>query len=220
MAVVQRTAGGEAASILAALTELSIATGGYGVETVRAHAERLATSVLAARANAGAAGAAAWAGERPPGLLHWQTRLLHLGDAGTVLRLAPAFGVPSQTAAAARGLLLEHLQERRSRTDGERPELLAVMLYGFGDLVDRGELDRRLVGWRLHLLLPDYIAMHHFAWSRYPLRAGWTRLQDDLCLLSAAPAPHRPCDLAALLLTLTMNFAAPGALDLVGEAGR
>src|SRR5690606_37800072 len=95
----------------------------------------------------------------------------------------------------------------------ERPALIAAQLYGFGDLVDRRSADRRLVLWRAKHLLPDYVALHQLAWSRYPVRAGWADFQNELRGLAGLPDPTDTRDAAALLLCLSMNSAAPGVLD-------
>lgn len=191
-------------SILAAITDVAVVSGGRASDTVRRYAEAIARAT------------ADLSGDRRPTLLQWQTRLMSLADAGYVLRLAPAFGASSGLCTRARRLVLAHLQER---LDGaiERPEVLAAILCGFGDLVDLAALDARLRLWGVRQLLPDYLALLHYAWGQYPVRRGWANFQDDLRYLSTLPSPDALVDAAALLMTLATNFAAPGSLELIAH---
>ncbi len=218
-----------AASILAALSDVAVVSGGKISEVVRRGVARLAAATLDfAPRRSGSPHGASWlgdpgqsdsgprvatGGERPT-LLHWQTRAASLADAGQVLALAPAFGAPTATCARARRLILRHLEERLSGST-ERPDVIAAMLYGFGDLVDRNDLDRRLLMWRPQRLWPNYVALYHYAWGQYPLRPGWTQFQQDLRWVTAQHEPEAVTDNAALLLTLAMNFAAPGAPEML-----
>jgi hypothetical protein len=191
-------------SFLAALTDVAVVSGGRESEVIRHHAERIAR----ATANLGS--------DRRPLLLQRHTRLSSLADAGYVLRLAPAFGASTTWCARARRLVLAHLRER---LDGavERPEVIAAMLCGFGDMVDLADLDARLLLWDARQLLPDYLALLHYAWGQYPVRRGWASFQDDLRYLSTLPTPVFLIDTAALLMTLATNFAAPGSLELLAR---
>lgn len=200
------------ASILAALSDVAVVSGGKVSEVVRHHASRLAASTL--DFSRGRRLRRADVDSLRPALLHWQTRTASLADAGQVLALAPAFGAPAASCARARRLILRHLEERLT-AGSERPDVIAAMLYGFGDLVDRDDLDRRLKMWRPQLLLPNYVALYHYAWGQYPLRPGWTQFQQDLRWVTAQRGPKVVSDTAALLLTLAMNFAAPGAPELM-----
>src|SRR5690606_42036710 len=69
-------------------------------------------------------------------------------------------------------------------------DALPILLYGFGDLVDRAALDARLRLWSARRLLPDYIALLHYAWGQYPVRTGWASFQDDLRYLSTRSEEH------------------------------
>lgn len=202
------------ASILAALSDVAVVSGGKVSEVVRRHASRLAANTLDFSQGRRLRRADADLDSLRPALLHWQTRTASLADAGQVLALAPAFGAPATTCARARRLILRHLEERLT-AGSERPDVIAAMLYGFGDLVDRDDLDRRLKMWRPQLLLPNYVALYHYAWGQYPLRPGWTQFQQDLRWVTAQRGPEVISDTAALLLTLAMNFAAPGAPELM-----
>ena len=202
------------ASILAALSDIAVVSGGKVSEVVRRHASRLAASTLDFSRGRRQRRADVDVDSLRPALLHWQTRTASLADAGQVLALAPAGGAPSTTCARARRLILRHLEERLT-AGSERPDVIAAMLYGFGDLVDREDLDRRLKMWRPQLLLPNYVALYHYAWGQYPLRPGWTQFQQDLRWVTAQRGPKVVSDTAALLLTLAMNFAAPGAPELM-----
>lgn len=200
---------GEAASALAALSELAVLEGGRLVDIVGRHAARLARSTLTARAD----------GSRP-GLLHWRTSSLRLADAGRVLQIAPAFGVHAGISHRARMMIAAHLDERMQvDSDVEVPSLIAAQLYGFGDLIDREAADRALRLWNPRLLVPDFVALHHLAWSRAPTRPGWARFQQQLRDLASVPTPARVRDSASLLLSLTMNFAAPASLGEIVARG-
>lgn len=217
--------GGDLASALAGLVDLAVVVGGDLDVAVAEHSRRMALTIAAA---VEPAPWVSWPRSSPhdpmrgarPALLHAGTSVTSLADAGRVLELAPAFGVEPQLAHRARLLVAAHLQERLATGDGERPELLAAQLYGFADLVDRQDVQRRLLLWRPRLLLPDFVAMHHLFWSQCPPRAGWSELQDELRALAAAKTPPRLGDAAALLLCLATNFAAPGVHEIGLIAGR
>lgn len=213
--IVGQLDGGDLATVLAALTDLAVVTHGQAAALVGEHGERLACATLSpdeARAPHGRDRAGgAW--RRPP-LLRFDTPVAALAEAGYVLRLAPAFGVHPALAHRARLLVAAHIEERL-RDGGAHPEVLAAQLYGFGDLIDRREADRKLVLWYPRLFLPNYTALHHLAWSQFPLRQGWGRFQTELQGLAAWKTPTNVADSAALLLCLAMNFAAPGAHELL-----
>ncbi len=192
------------ASLLAAITDVAVVSGGRESDSVRRQAERLARATCDL------------GGVRRPTLLQRQTRLSSLADAGYVLRLAPAFGAPTALCARARRLVLAHLQERLD-VSVERPDVIAAMLCGFGDLVDVVALDVRLLLWNVRQLLPDYVVLLHYAWGQYPVRRGWANFQDDLRYLSTLPTPASLVDASALLMTLATNFAAPGSMDLIAR---
>ena len=52
------------------------------------------------------------------------------------------------------------------------------------------EADRMLKLWRARLLLPDYVALHHIAWSKYPIRPGWADFQRELQGLAGLSREH------------------------------
>lgn len=199
---------GELAYALSAFAELAVIHEDRAGTLVAEHAQRLALSILHP------------SGTQASDLCSWRAELAALAEAGQVLRVAPAFGVDQELAFHARLVVLTHLDERVARHSGERPQLAAAQLYGFGDLLDRAELDRRLLLWRPKLLLPEFVAVHHLTWSQYPLRLGWAEHQGDLRALAAVRTPHAPKDIAALTLSLAMNYAAPGAHELIALADR
>ncbi|MHC5064018.1 MAG: hypothetical protein ACYTG5_08590 [Planctomycetota bacterium] len=200
--------GGNLARALAALNNLAVMQGGEMSELVGEHADRLAREVLRQGQSAGP-------GSERPELLSWRTPVAALADAGQVLKLAPAFGVHSGLAFRARLMVAAHLGERMEMSEREFPDIRAAQLYGFGDLVDRAEADRKLRLWRARMLLPDYEALFQLAWSKYPARSGWAQFQRELRGLAAAPTPSSIDDASALLLCLSSNFAAPGSLGVV-----
>ncbi|MGA0059854.1 MAG: hypothetical protein ACO3RU_09735 [Planctomycetota bacterium] len=115
-----------------------------------------------------------------------------------------------------RMMVAAHVEERLVRGAGaEQPARLAALLYGFGDLVDRDAVERALALWRPRLLRDDLVAVHHLAWSRYPVRAGWADFQRELRWLSGLPSPESLRGRAALLLGLCTNVSAPGVGGLL-----
>ena len=165
--------GGELATALSGLIDVAVVSGPKMGRLVGEHASRLAESIIYSHNN-----------HRPP-MLNWQTSPAQLADAGQVLRLAPAFGIVNKEALRAREYLAIHLSERLDQTTAEQPDLLAANLYGFGDLIDRGETEHRLGLWHARDLVPEhYVALHHVAWSRFPLRSGWADFQLELRLFS------------------------------------
>ncbi|MBK8976824.1 MAG: hypothetical protein IPM29_12975 [Planctomycetes bacterium] len=200
---------GERIVALAALSDVAVVDGGTVASFVAAEVDRIALDTLRAPADGGR-----------PGLLHWGTPVGALGDAGRVLQLAPAFGASADLAFRTRLLVAAHLVERLARRpDVERPDLLVAQLYGFGDLIDRRETDRRLSLWRARHLRPDFVAVHQLAWSSYPVRPGWADFQAELRELGGQPTPDGLGDAAALLLALCTNVAAPGVWDAMSVAG-
>lgn len=196
----------ELASALSALTDLAVLEGGRLGEVVGKHTLRLADETVTKPEILD--------GEHRrlrPSLLSSAVPVASLADAGWLFRLAPAFGVPPDRAHRARQLVLAHIDERLQ--EREQPSLLAAKLYGFGDMVIRDELDRRLKMWQTSNL--DYVTIYHLAWSRFPVRPGWARFQQELRRLSARPTPEGAGDAGALLLCLAMNFAAPGSAEMV-----
>lgn len=215
--------GGELASALAALTDFAVVTGGRAASLVAEHGERLANSVQVLPAGRSAHSSSSFASPaergRPP-LLGFSTPVSQLADAGRVLQLAPAFGVHPIRAHEARLLMAAHLEERLAQSASERPEVLAAMLYGFSDLIERNALDRRLLLWPATLLADqDLVALHHLAWSQFPLRPGWTEFQRQLRAVATLKTPSDVGDAAALLLSLAMNYAAPGVRGVLHLAG-
>ncbi len=194
---------GDLAVALAALSDVAVVEGGSYADLVGRHADRLARETLRRDPQ----------GPRPA-LLHWTTPASRIADAGRVLQLAPSFGTNAGLALRARTMLAAHLGERiASRSEAESPTIVAAWLYGFGDLIDRDDADRRLALWRGGMLLPEYIAMQQLAWSKYPVRRGWAEFQLELLRFAGLPTPPRTADAAALLLALSTNVAAPGVLD-------
>jgi hypothetical protein len=188
---------GERATAVAALAEVGASTG-KGLELVREQTERLLRNTLEAPAFS----------RRRPTLLLPHTPALHLGDAGRLLQLAPAFGIDADEACRLRVLLAARLEANRA-LNSDDPALLAAEVYGFADLIDRESIDRKLGGWRTSDLVPDYLTILQLAWSRKLHSPGFSRLQMELRALAAA-TPQGLRDRAALLLCLATNIAAPG----------
>ncbi|MCC6782935.1 MAG: hypothetical protein IT457_08820 [Planctomycetes bacterium] len=197
---VDRLDAGRAAVALAALADLAVLETDALGAFVAQRAERLAEAALERAPD----------GRRPP-LLSWTEPAPRLAEAGRVLALAPAFGADAALSLRARMSIAAHLEERLARMQRfETPELHAAIAYGFGDLVELSAADAALAFWPARLLLPDYTALVHYTWSKYPLRAGWAELQLELRGLAALPTPTGLRDTAALLLALCSDAAARG----------
>lgn len=190
---------GDLAFALGAFADLAALHEGRAHALFAQHASRLCATILGSTFT------------HPSELLTWGCDAGALAEAGAVLRLAPAFGVPADVAYQARLLLLAHLEERAERLPGERPGLAAAILYGFGELVDRRPWEHRMRLWRARDFLPDGTALLHFAWSRAGLRAGWADFQRELRVLATEPSPAANVDRAGLLLALASTFAGTGA---------
>lgn len=193
---------GRRVSALCALAELAVLGDEAAIHCVAASADEVAAGVL------GGSGV----GDRArPELLRFGTPIHALADAGRLLWIAPAFGSHPGLALRARMMVAAHVEERLDQGAGaEQPARLAALLYGFGDLVDRDGVERALALWRPRLLRDDLVAVHHLAWSRYPVRAGWADFQRELRWLAGLPSPDLLRGRAALLLGLCTNVAAPG----------
>ncbi|MCK5941629.1 MAG: hypothetical protein KAI24_06655, partial [Planctomycetes bacterium] len=94
----------------------------------------------------------------------------------------------------------------------ERPEVLAAMVYGFGDLLDEGRNERDRLAWALQRwkparLAPDFATVQQIAWSLAPGSRGHTRMQRELRQLAVLPAPESLRDRAAFCLCLATNYA-------------
>ncbi|MBK8098421.1 MAG: hypothetical protein IPK26_15030 [Planctomycetes bacterium] len=202
LAALPRQHGGELAVLLATAIEVAASTG-RGIDLVAQHGDRLVVEH-----RQGIAGLLS-----PDCLAAW------LGEAGRFLAWAPALGVDPGEAGMLRVRLHQSLQERRRH--GERPEVLAAIAYGFGDLLAADEhvaLERRLRGWKIAALVPDFAAMHQLAWSRRPGAYGFTRFQLELRRVAALATPATLPEQSALCLCLATNFAAPGVSGLFDVA--
>lgn len=203
---------GRRVSALCAIAELAVLGDRPSIDFVARAADDLAAGVLGSTATAAEEGRVA----ARPELLSFGTPLHALADAGRLLWIAPAFGAHPGLALRARMMVAAHVEERLVRGAGaEQPARLAALLYGFGDLVDRDAVERALALWRPRLLRDDLVAVHHLAWSRYPVRAGWADFQRELRWLSGLPSPESLRGRAALLLGLCTNVSAPGVGGLL-----
>ncbi|MCB9869441.1 MAG: hypothetical protein H6836_02905 [Planctomycetes bacterium] len=207
---VDRLEGGVLASALAGLVDVAVVSPRGTARLVGRNTARMVRALL----DDGD-------GKTRPDLLQWNTPAAQVADAGRVLRLAPAFGVDVEAATKARAYLAAYLAKRVSFSTEERPDLLAAQLYGFGDLIDRAPIERKLRLWHASDLVPNYfVALHHISWSRFPLRAGWAAFQRELRSVAATATPAEVGDAAALLLSLAVYYAAPGCQELLAMASR
>ena len=149
-------------------------------------------------------------GRRRPHLLSDRIASRVLGDAGHTLAILPALGVSAGRCDFVRRLMLGELRERRA-AQGDGPDLLAAMLYGFGDLLsqrDRDAIVLQLRRWKPVRLAPDFTTVHQIAWGIEPGQSGFTRLQLELRQLVILPDPRRIEWRAGLCLCLASNYAA------------
>lgn len=197
---------------LGALADLAAVDGRY-FELVGVHGRRLLDGVLHPDQDN-------W-DRHLPDLLGDRISAATLGDAGRLLSRLPAFGAEPQRCTLVRQLLLGELR-KRSDAGQDRPELLAAMLYGGGDLLDddeRGRIERDLRRWKLARLAPDYATVQQVAWGIQPGRRGFAHLQGELRQLAILPLPPTAAERAAFCLCLATNYAScPGAL-LAAERG-
>ena len=187
---------------LSGLVELA-AISGQHFEAVAEHGQRLVDDVLQPSDEN-------WR-RRLPDLLAGHAAAGNLGEAGRILARLPAFGIAPQRCKLVRQLMLGQLRDRRT-TAQDRPEVLAAMLYGCGDLLDEatGELDRigwQLLRWKPTRLAPDFGTVQQIAWSRAPGSRGYTRLQRELRQLAILPMPDNLAGRSAFLMCLATNFA-------------
>lgn len=134
-----------------------------------------------------------------------------IGEAGRILSRLPAFGLDPAPCKLVRLLLLGQLRERRSLNE-DRPEVLAAMLYGCGDLLASESNERERVRWALRRwkprrLAPDFATVQQIAWAQTPGSRGYTRLQGELRQLAVLPTPAELRNCAAFCLCLATDFA-------------
>ncbi|MGK0299488.1 MAG: hypothetical protein ACI89X_000352 [Planctomycetota bacterium] len=187
---------------LSGLMELATISGQH-FETVAAHGQRMVNDVLQPSDET-------WR-RRLPEMLAGRAAAGNLGEAGRILARLPAFGVAPHRCQLVRELMLGQLRDRRT-TAQDRPEVLAAMLYGCGDLLDEdtGEADRigwQILRWKPTRLAPDFGTVQQIAWSRAPGSRGYTRLQRELRQLAVLPMPQELSNRAAFLMCLATNFA-------------
>ncbi|MGK0155637.1 MAG: hypothetical protein ACI9SE_002602, partial [Neolewinella sp.] len=195
-------AGERLAIALSGLMELATISGQH-FEAVAVHGQRLVDDVLQPSDEN-------WR-RRLPELLAGHAAAGSLGEAGRMLARLPAFGVSPQRCKLVRQLMLGQLRDRRT-TAQDRPEVLAAMLYGCGDLLDEdtSEADRlgwQLLRWKPTRLAPDFGTVQQIAWSRAPASRGYTRLQRELRQLAVLPMPQDLSNRAAFVMCLATNFA-------------
>ena len=144
-------------------------------------------------------------------MCHWDCPMGALADAGLLLRVAPALGVPAAEASRVRNALLEHLKERGTKPGAHGASARAALLFAYSDLVDkdRSPIFSSLKNYRLH---PGYFdkqfrAVQFLAWGIFPVGEGWARTNQALRRFVANCSPQSPVDRAALLLTQLLYTA-------------
>lgn len=187
---------------LSGLLELA-AINGQHFEAVKQHGQRLVDEVLEPDEER-------WRRSLPD-LLTSRVAAGSIGEAGRILSRLPAFGIDPSRCKLVRLLLLGQLRERRSLSE-DRPEVLAAMIYGCGDLLAANGNERERVAWALRRwkptrLAPDFATVQQIAWGQAPGSRGYTRLQGELRQLSVLPKPKQLRNSAAFCLCLATNFA-------------
>lgn len=194
--------GASLVSALSGVLELAAVTGLH-FDAVSEHGQRLLDGVLLADDEN-------WRRRRPE-LLAGRVEAGVLGEAGRILARLPAFGADPGHCAIVRQLVLGQLRERRSLGQ-DRPEVLAAMVYGLGDLLNAEKSERDRLAWTLRRwkptrLAPDFRTVQQIAWSLTPGSRGFTRLQRELRQLAVLPEPEGIQERAAFCLCLATNYA-------------
>ncbi len=192
--------GGELATALLALAECAAATGSH-TPWIQEHGERLVREVLECDGDV-------WA-TRLPAWLTGRMSTAQCADAGRFLAMAPYFGMDSESCMLARLLLAAHLQHRRE-VQAETPELLAALLHGFGDVMQKAELrelEVRLAAWRWSSLEPEFRTLQHLFWSLLPSSSGYAQFRREAERIESMPTPVGVGDRAAFCLALAAGYA-------------
>jgi len=197
--------GGRLVTALSGLVELA-AISGQHFEQVAEHGARLCAEVLLPDEER-------WVRSRPE-LLADDIAPSALGEAARIVGRLPAFGADVERCRLTRRLILGRLREQRDHEQldrgQDRPEVLAAMLYGCGDLLEDGEygrLQRQMQRWKPARLAPDYVTVQQIAWSLRPGDRGFTRRQWELRELAVLPIPADLQERAAFCLCLATNYA-------------
>jgi hypothetical protein len=184
--------GGQLAVVLESLS-MAAAENGSQVEAVAAHCRRLVGELLAEPH-----------GTQTADLLSATAPPTRLAACGRLLAVAPAFGVDAAQAAGLRQLLAAGLEERRRVGDSQ--ELMAALLFGFADLVEREPVDRTLRQLQpTTIRVADLGTLHQIAASIEPGVRGWTGFLLQLRRLATCPIPASATAKSDLLLCLTSN---------------
>jgi hypothetical protein len=148
-------------------------------------------------------------------MCEWSCPVGALGDAGLLLRVAPALGVPATAAASVRAAFARHLTERGAEPTAAAAAARAALLYSYGDLIDREAVRQSLLGYCLtpELFAGELRAVHCLAWGVFP-GPGWSRFTQSLRYFVANYRDQSPSERACLLL-VQLLFTAPN-LDLAG----
>ena len=230
--------GADLATGLAAYVEVALVTGERSQQpNARTRMQRLSENLVrfvveeltlidAARTKVEAKGTSAAHQGRPRDSMNrWSCPTAAIADAGMILRIAPALGVPPAEAARLRSALFDHLWARGFGSEPESSEAApapgargaaarAALLLAYGDLADRTRLRASLRGF---IYQPDRFgsdlrAVHNLAWSVFP-GAGWARFNRALRYFSANHSCVGPRDRAALLL-VQLLYTAPNLASL------
>jgi hypothetical protein len=142
-------------------------------------------------------------------ITHWASPLGAIVDAGLLLRVAPALGVPPESCQELRSGMLRHLEARAERGPRSRAAAQAAQLFAFPDLVDRDALKRRLQGYRLYpdRLASDLRSVRYLAWSTSPKGYGFARVNQALRHFVANHEPRTQVERASLLLVQLFYLA-------------
>jgi len=140
----------------------------------------------------------------------WSTDIGVLADAGLLLRLAPALGVPGTIASELRDAFRRHLEERAKRGGVGGAAAQSVLFVSYSDLVDREELHEALRRYRFRpgLMRGDLRALQLMTWTTVPPTRGWTR-SDTACRQFVAGYEAHTARERAVLLLIQLRYLAP-----------
>lgn len=136
-----------------------------------------------------------------------------IGDAGLLLRVAPALGSPPGDVRRLRAHLHRVLRERSYASGPAGASARAALLVAFAEGKQRTALRRSLHGYRIH---PDRFgrdvrALLDLAWGVFP-GSGWARFNQALRYVIANYDEETPRERAGLLL-VQLLWTGPAPLD-------
>jgi hypothetical protein len=190
---------GELAIALSALADGAVVLGRHQ-DLVQQHGERLLREFLTFDGDV-------WE-RRLPILISPGVPVAQIGEAGRVLSILPEFGVDGEACVLMRFLLAAHLQCCRVQ-QGDSAELLAAMVYGFGDVMlenDLREVAARLAAFFGPNFSPSLVTLQQLKVSLQPSSLGYAEFRLVAARIDTLPTPVRIFDRAALCLAMAAGY--------------